>query len=137
MIRAYKAYTITYTLILLNLLAYLPVAFYSGSLIDADNRVLAVFGALAGFFLVFRRRLGSQGKAVMQNFAIIIGLNLFIGLTIPAVDMSAHIVGLATGFIGGVMLAKHPQRLGYYLAITTLVLTGSIIYLRIWYASLA
>jgi len=224
-IRTYKAYTLTHTLIFLNLLAYLPVAFFSGSFIDADTRVLAVFGALytpmvieynewwrlfsamflhggmthllmnmfslyivgrgaevyfngksyltvyfmsgllgavaslymhpqsigvgasgaifgvfgalAGFFLVFRKSLGSQGKAVMQNFGMIIGLNLFIGLTIPSVDMSAHVAGLITGFLGGVMIAKNPRWLGYYIVITALILVSLIVYLRIWYAALA
>lgn len=45
----------------------------------------------------------------MKDFAIIIGINLLIGFSIPSVDVSAHLGGLAVGFVGGFILSKNPK----------------------------
>lgn len=77
--------------------------------VGASGAIFGVFGALAGFFLAHRDKIAPQSKAFMKDFGLIIGLNLAIGLLIPAVDVSAHIAGLAVGMVGGFVLSKKPQ----------------------------
>lgn len=94
--------------------------------IGASGAIFGVFGALAGFFLAHRERIQEHTKAFMKNFAIIIGINLVIGFSIPSVDVSAHAAGLVVGFIGGFALSKNPKWiLGYTIAMVLLMIAIS------------
>jgi len=103
--------------------SYLSIYFFSGLLgglaslymhpasvgVGASGAIFGVFGALAGFFLAHRDKIATHSKAFMKDFAIIIGINLLIGFSIPSVDVSAHIGGLVVGLIGGFLLSKNPK----------------------------
>ncbi len=82
--------------------------------IGASGAIFGVFGALAGFFLAHRERIQEHTKAFMKDFGIIIVINIVIGLSIPSIDMSAHIAGLFVGFIGGFVLSKNPKWIWAY-----------------------
>lgn len=103
--------------------------------VGASGAIFGVFGALAGFFLAHRDKMVSHSKAFMKDFAIIIGINLVIGLSIPAVDVSAHIGGLMAGFIGGFALSKNPKWLLPYSAAMVAVIIFAGRYLRSEYVS--
>jgi len=91
--------------------------------VGASGAIFGVFGALAGFFLAHRDKIASHSKAFMKDFAIIIGINLVIGLSIPSVDVSAHIGGLVVGLIGGFVLSKNPKwLLSYNILMVVLIL---------------
>jgi len=93
--------------------------------VGASGAIFGIFGALAGFFLAHRDRIGTYTKAFMKDFAVVLGLNFFIGVAIPSVDMSAHIGGLITGLIGGYIVAKKPSILWLYdLAMIFLLFVG-------------
>ena len=77
--------------------------------VGASGAIFGVFGALAGFFLAHRDKIATHSRAFMKDFAIIIGINLVIGFSIPSVDVSAHIGGLVVGLVGGFMLSKNPK----------------------------
>ncbi|RLA69289.1 MAG: rhomboid family intramembrane serine protease [Epsilonproteobacteria bacterium] len=77
--------------------------------VGASGAIFGVFGALAGFFLAHRDKIATHARAFMKDFSIIIGINLVIGLSIPSVDVSAHLGGLAVGFVGGYVLSKNPK----------------------------
>jgi len=117
--------------------SYLSIYFFSGLLgglvslyihpvsvgIGASGAIFGVFGALAGFFLAHRERIQEHTKAFMKEFAIIIGINLVIGFSIPSVDVSAHAGGLLVGFIGGFVLSKNPKWiLAYTVAMVLLMI---------------
>lgn len=117
--------------------SYLSIYFFSGLLgglvslyihpvsvgIGASGAIFGVFGALAGFFLAHRERIQEHTKAFMKDFAIIIGINLVIGFSIPSVDVSAHAGGLLVGFIGGFVLSKNPKWiLAYTVAMVLLMI---------------
>ena len=119
--------------------AYLSIYLFSGLIgglvslyvhpdsvgIGASGAIFGVFGALAGFFLAHRDRIGSYTKAFMKDFAVVLGLNFFIGVAIPSVDMSAHIGGLLIGLIGGYIIAKWPRSLILFdLAMLAVVYVG-------------
>lgn len=108
--------------------SYLSIYFFSGVIgglvslyihpvsvgVGASGAVFGVFGALAGFFLAHRERIALYTKAFMKDFTIIIVINLVIGLSIPSIDVSAHIGGLIVGFIGGFALSKNPKWIWTY-----------------------
>jgi len=82
--------------------------------IGASGAIFGLFGALAGFFIAHRKQIGEHSRAFMKEFTVIIVINLVIGLSIPAVDVSAHIAGLTVGFIGGFLLSKDRKFIGIY-----------------------
>ena len=97
--------------------------------VGASGATFGVFGVLAGFFLVHKEQIAAQSKAFMKDFGIIIVINLVIGLSIESVDVSAHIGGLVTGFIGGFMLSKSRNLLSLYSATMVLVAVTIAYYL--------
>ncbi len=102
--------------------------------IGASGAIFGVFGALAGFFLAHRERIGEHTKAFMKEFAIIIGINLVIGFSIESVDVSAHIGGLFIGFIGGYILSKDPKWVWTYSVAMVFLIFIMMSYLPGYYA---
>ncbi|WP_295417905.1 rhomboid family intramembrane serine protease [Sulfurovum sp.] len=102
--------------------------------IGASGAIFGVFGALAGFFLAHRERIGEHTKVFMKEFTIIIGINLVIGLSIESVDVSAHIGGLFIGFIGGFILSKDPKWVWTYSVAMVLLIFIMMSYLPGQYA---
>jgi len=102
--------------------------------IGASGAVFGVFGALAGFFLAHRERIGEHTKAFMKEFAIIIGINLVIGFSIESVDVSAHVGGLIIGFTGGFILSKDPKWVWIYSVAMVLLIFVLMSYLPEQYA---
>lgn len=82
--------------------------------VGASGAIFGIFGALAGFFLAHREQIAKESKSFMKYFAIILGINLVIGLSIPSVDVSAHIGGLVVGLVGGFVLSKNPKWIFMY-----------------------
>jgi rhomboid protease GluP len=70
----------------------------------------------------------------MKDFGVIIAINLVIGLSIPSIDVSAHIGGLVVGFIGGFVLSKNPKWLLAYNIMMILVIMAFASYLPNQYA---
>ena len=102
--------------------------------VGASGAIFGVFGALAGFFLAHKEEIAVQSKAFMKDFAIIIGINLVLGFSIPSVDVSAHIGGLVIGFIGGFLLSKSRNFLFLYNSAMILIMVAFIFYLPSQYA---
>lgn len=90
--------------------------------VGASGAIFGIFGALAGFFLAHREKIAAHTKAFMKDFAIIIGLNLVIGFSIPSVDVSAHLGGLAVGVVGGFILSKNPKSIFVYSAVMVVIM---------------
>jgi len=97
--------------------------------IGASGAIFGVFGALAGFFLAHREKIQEHTKAFMKDFSIIIAINIVLGLSIPSIDMSAHIAGLIVGFVGGFMLSKDPKWIWIYSAIMIVIMFAFYDYL--------
>ena len=106
--------------------------------IGASGAIFGIFGALAGFFLAHKDQIASQSKAFMKDFAIVLGINLVLGLSLPSIDVSAHIGGLVVGFIGGFIVSKNPKFIWGYsaLMIVAMLLVGNYLfsyYLKIFF----
>ncbi len=102
--------------------------------IGASGAIFGVFGALSGYFFAYRRELGEHAHQFMKDFALIIGINLILGFSIPNIDVSAHAGGLVSGLIGGLIVARHPERLWIFVVGMLLVIAGFYFYLPTLYA---
>ena len=101
--------------------------------VGASGAIFGVFGALAGFFLAHRDKIEDHSKAFMKDFGIVLGINLVLGLSIPSIDVSAHIGGLAVGLIGGFVISKDPKWIWAFSAAMMLVIFAVMQYLPSYY----
>jgi rhomboid protease GluP len=97
--------------------------------IGASGAIFGVFGALAGFFLAHRDKIATESKAFMKDFGIVLGLNLVLGLSMPSIDVSAHIGGLIVGVIGGFVISKNSKWVWAFSLVMVLIMFAVIEYL--------
>ena len=97
--------------------------------IGASGAIFGVFGALAGFFLAHRDKIEAHSKAFMKDFGIVLGINLVLGLSIPSIDVSAHIGGLIIGLIGGFIISKDPKQIWAYSGVMLIIMFAVMQYL--------
>ncbi len=102
--------------------------------VGASGAIFGIFGALGGFFIAHRNKIEAHTKAFMKEFAIIIGINLVLGFSIPSVDVSAHVGGLIIGFIGGYVISKNFKWIGLYTIAMILLMIAVMNYLPSQYA---
>jgi len=97
--------------------------------VGASGAIFGLLGALAGFFLVHKKEIAKQSRAFFGTFGSVIALNLFIGLSVPNIDMSAHIGGLIAGFLGGYLISKNSKNIWIYIILSIFIILGIIRYL--------
>ncbi len=76
--------------------------------VGASGCVMGIVGAWAGFLL--RHRHVPRARQRLTNILMIVGIQTAFDLTTPQVSMSAHICGLVTGFLVGLIIAPTPAR---------------------------
>jgi membrane associated rhomboid family serine protease len=69
--------------------------------VGASGAIFGLVGAYSIFVLMHRRAFPQGGIPALLWLALIIGLNLAVGLFIPNVDNYAHLGGLLSGFLLG------------------------------------
>ena len=106
---------------LVSLLAH-PTAVAVG----ASGAIFGLFGALGGFAYFHRERLGAHYRRFVREFGAILGLNLLVGLLIPAVDMSAHLGGLLLGAVAGYLAVQSRIAFVLFLALSALMAWGIV-----------
>ena len=75
----------------------------------ASGAIFGVYGGLLAYLLRYRGVVNRQAaKAVSRSVFIFLGYNLFFGLADRHTDLTAHIGGLVTGFMVGLLLAPAP-----------------------------
>lgn len=72
--------------------------FSEGVSIGASGAIFGLFGAVLIFSLKMKDRVG---KGMLKNIISVIGINIFIGISIPNIDNLAHLGGL----IGGILIS--------------------------------
>ena len=78
--------------------------------VGASGCVMGIVGAWAGFLLCHRHV--PRARERLMNILMIIGIQTAFDLTTPQVSSSAHICGLLTGFVVGLIIAPKPARSG-------------------------
>jgi rhomboid protease GluP len=77
----------------------------------ASGAVFGVYGAFAGFLVVRRSTIDpAVWSKTARSIGVFVLMNLAFGLSVPGIDMSAHIGGIVAGFAGAVVLSigAHP-----------------------------
>ncbi|MBW3600657.1 MAG: rhomboid family intramembrane serine protease [Planctomycetes bacterium] len=73
----------------------------------ASGAVFGVIGALGGFLLLRRDTVPMQIlQSIRSSLGAFIIFNLFIGLAIPFIDLSAHVGGLIAGGVCGLVMSR-------------------------------
>jgi len=100
-----------------------------GWAVGASGAIFGIFGALAGFAWVHRKRMQKEFMEFMRSFGLILVINFVIGIVFPSIDMSAHIGGLIAGIVGGLLVALNPRYIWGYLSVSLVILIAFYHYL--------
>jgi rhomboid protease GluP len=76
--------------------------------VGASGCIMGVVGAWAGFLLRYRH--APLARRRLQNIVIIVVIQTLFDLCTPQVSMAAHLCGLITGFVLGLILAPRSLR---------------------------
>ncbi|HSH80353.1 MAG TPA: rhomboid family intramembrane serine protease [Herpetosiphonaceae bacterium] len=77
-----------------------------GLSIGASGAIFGLIGALGAFYFSVRSFIGAEAsRRQIIELVTMAGINIFIGLSVPAVDNAAHIGGLVMGTVAGLALA--------------------------------
>ena len=75
----------------------------------ASGAIFGVYGGLLAYLLRYRGVVNRQAaQAVSRSVFVFLGYNFFFGLADRHTDLTAHIGGLITGFLVGIVLAPAP-----------------------------
>lgn len=92
----------------------------------ASGAVFGIFGALLGFMLL---RSDSVPPTILKNvrssgFSFLV-INAVFGISVPGIDMAAHVGGLAAGFICGMILSQPLDRITFTnRSVRNVIMTG-------------
>lgn len=79
--------------------------------VGASGAIFGLYGGLLGFLLARRNVIQPEVlRPLLQNGLYFLGMNLVLGFAIPNVDVAAHLLGAAAGFIGGLVASWVPSR---------------------------
>ena len=82
----------------------------AGVSVGASGAIFGLFGAFGGFLLRHRSRLEpNAARAALRSVGMVLAINLFISLSIPGIDMAAHLGGLVGGAATGWALEHQPK----------------------------
>jgi rhomboid protease GluP len=74
--------------------------------VGASGAVFGLAGALLAFALRNRRRLDPRiARRLPRSLFLFVVVNLAIGFTVPGIDNVGHVGGLATGWVGGLLVS--------------------------------
>lgn len=97
----------------------------------ASGAVFGVIGMNLAYFLTHRDTFGQFGRQRITSTLVVIGINLFFGFTVPAIDNMAHLGGLIAGFALGYGLAPRYKVVDM---VTTPRVVDTISLLNRWWA---
>jgi hypothetical protein len=75
----------------------------------ASGAVFGVIGAFGVYLLLNRKLMGELGRQSLMTVAVIIALNIVIGLVSPGIDNAAHVGGLLAGGVMAYLIAPRQR----------------------------
>ncbi len=102
--------------------------------VGASGAIFGIYGGILAFLLMQRRAVNREAAGkIAKGAGVFLFYNLVYSLASPSVDMSAHLGGLAAGFLAGMPLARpltpgrqksYPLRSALVAAVSLAVLAG-------------
>jgi rhomboid protease GluP len=114
-------------------LAYLYFGGFDVPAVGASGAIFGLLGGVLGYAL--RRGTFSWQNPLIRQLLILLALNLYIGFSVPNISNTAHLGGLAGGFVLGWLVAPSIYSRKKLRAISpiALVLGAEILLLAAWY----
>ena len=99
-------YALLYVLSIIGSGAAVLAFSYNLPTLGASGAIFGLFGALVAVGL----RMGSRGRGLIGQVLPIIVINLVFTFAVPGISAAAHVGGLITGFVVGLVLFMVPSR---------------------------
>jgi membrane associated rhomboid family serine protease len=94
--------------------------------VGASGAIFGLFGAFAGFLLRHRDRLDPLAvRAAGRGLLMLLGFNLVLGVSLPGIDMMAHLGGAIGGALAGWAIERAPR--GWSLARRSIVVAAAAV----------
>lgn len=71
----------------------------------ASGAIFGIIGTMVAYLFRNRKEFGERGREHLRGLLIMIGLNIFLGVTVPGIDNYGHMGGLFSGLILGAILS--------------------------------
>jgi len=92
--------------------SFASLAWQTGASVGASGAIFGLMGALIAFLLRRREMLTPSAKSLLWQLVGWAGVNVYLGMSIPEIDLAAHFGGFVMGFLLGLVLqgrAPRPQ----------------------------
>jgi len=113
-------------------IAYLYFSGFESAAVGASGAIFGLLGSVFGYSL--RRGTFSWQNPVIRQLLILTALNLYLGFSIPNISNTAHLGGLAGGFVFGLLSANsaYSQKAVNAATPTLIVLGIEILLVAFW-----
>ena len=113
-------------------IAYLYFGGYATPAVGASGAIFGLLGAILGYAL--RRGTFSWQNPIIRQLLILLAINVYIGLSIPNISNTAHMGGLAGGFVFGYLTAPtvYSRKTARALTPVLIVLAAEVLLLGLW-----
>ncbi len=76
----------------------------------ASGAIFGTAGAFMSYLIINRKSIGPNAQASFLSLAVILLINIAIGVAVPFIDNTAHLGGLIAGFLFGLGTAPRQER---------------------------
>lgn len=79
--------------------------------VGASGAIFGLMGALIAFLLRRREMLTPSAKSLLGQLVMWAGINVYLGMSMPRIDLAAHFGGFVMGFLLGLVLRGREPRM--------------------------
>jgi len=90
--------------------SFASLAWQENASVGASGAIFGLMGALIAFLLRRREMLTPYAKSLLGQLVVWAGINVFLGMSMPRIDLAAHAGGFVMGFLLGLMLRGRAPR---------------------------
>lgn len=90
--------------------SFASLLWQEGASVGASGAIFGLMGALIAFLLRRREMLTPYAKSLLGQLVLWAGINVFLGMSMPRIDLAAHFGGFVMGFLLGLMLKGRETR---------------------------